>query len=143
MDTKIIAQAYAEFYEKLSPDMSREDYTVFFNSSSEFQDPFQKAKGLDAIHNIFVDMYKTLYKPRFVVEEVINSDDVAYLRWEFFYARSSKLAEESFTGVSRVTFDKSAKVKSHIDYWDAAQNVYEKIPVLGSLIRFVKRRIHA
>ena len=143
MDTQKIAEAYAKFYESLSADSPQEEYGVYFDSASEFTDPFQKVQGLSAIHNVFVAMYKNLRNPRFVVDEIVCSDEVAYLRWHFFYTLSSKAGEHSFMGVSRVTFTQSAKVKSHIDYWDAAENVYEKIPLLGALIRFVKRKVHA
>jgi len=143
MDTQSFAQSYARFYEKLTRESKKEEYAVFFDKDSEFQDPFQKVQGLDAIYHIFVDMYEKLHNPRFVVEEVVCSEDVAYLRWEFLYALSPTAKEDSFVGVSRVSFSKDAKVLSHVDYWDAAQNVYEKIPLLGSLMRLVKRKLHA
>jgi hypothetical protein len=31
-------------------------------------------------------------------------------------------------------------VAYHRDYWDAAEELYEKLPVLGGLMRFLKRR---
>jgi len=143
MDTQTLAKAYGTFYEKLTAQSTKEEYKLFFDENSEFEDPFQKVKGLSPIHNIFVSMYKKLYKPRFVVEEVVCCDKVAYLRWEFYYALSPSSKEESFTGISRVTFTSNAKVMSHIDYWDAAKNVYEKIPLLGSVLRLIKSKIHA
>jgi len=143
MSTQVYAEAYARFYEKLSPKSTKEEYGVFFDNSSKFEDPFQKVEGLNAIHKVFVNMYETLHNPHFVVDEIVCSEDVAYLKWHFFYAYSEGREEEHFVGVSRVTFSKSAKVLSHVDYWDAAQHVYEKIPLLGSLIRFIKRKIHA
>jgi len=143
MDTQTFAQAYAKFYENLSKDSTKEDYGVFFDKHSEFEDPFQKLKGLDAIHNIFVDMYKKLHNPHFIIDEVVSDGEVAYIRWDFKYALSSKAKEESFRGLTRVTFTASAKVKTHIDYWDAGKNVYEKIPVLGFFIRLIKRKLHA
>ncbi|WP_373031545.1 hypothetical protein [Sulfurovum sp.] len=30
------------------------------------------------------------------------------------------------------------KIISHTDYWDAAENMYEKMPIVGSLLRFIK-----
>lgn len=143
METKEIALAYAKFYEELSESTPRETYGVFFDKNSEFSDPFQRVKGLGAIHNIFVDMYKKLHKPRFVVDEVVCSKDVAYIKWHFYYSLSESAKANSFTGISRVTFSAGAKVKSHVDFWDAAEHVYEKIPLLGAILRFIKRRVHA
>jgi hypothetical protein len=31
-------------------------------------------------------------------------------------------------------------VAVHRDYWDAAEELYEKLPLLGSLMRFLKRQ---
>ena len=143
MNNEIITHAYSEFFESLSAGFTKEHYSEFFDVHSEFQDPFQKVQGLDSIYNIFADMYLKLYNPYFVVNEVVCSNEVSYLRWEFFYSLSQTAQKESFIGVSRVTFSTDGKVLSHIDYWDAAEHIYEKIPLLGSFIRFFKRKIHA
>jgi len=44
-------------------------------------------------------------------------------------------------GISHVRFGPDGKVIFHEDYFDAATFLYEKIPVLGSEIRFIKRRL--
>lgn len=141
--TGMFAEDYAAFYEDLSSELAQEAYARFFDDYSEFEDPFQKVKGLVAIHHVFVDMYEKLHAPRFVVDEVIADKEVAYLKWQFIYALSAKQEQQSFTGVSRVTFTSTGKVLSHTDYWDAGQHVYEKIPILGSIIRLIKRKLHA
>ncbi|MBN2816652.1 MAG: nuclear transport factor 2 family protein [Campylobacterales bacterium] len=143
MRTQLTAEAYARFYEKLTPDTPRAQYAIFFDTNSEFSDPFQSVKGIEAIENVFTNMYAKLYNPRFIIDEVLSNEDVAYIRWHFHYALTKGSKEESFTGISRVTFTASAKVSSHIDYWDAATHVYEKIPLLGTLLRFIKRKIES
>jgi hypothetical protein len=137
------AKRYAEFFEQLNAESKKEEYANFFDVDSSFEDPFQKVQGLDAIYKVFKHMYKTLHEPRFIVEEIVENEHVAYLRWYFFYKRSKNAAEESFEGVSRVLFRADSKVLSHTDYWDAAHNVYEKVPFLGAVLRFIKRRLHA
>jgi len=141
--TGMFAEDYAAFYEELSSELTQEAYARFFDEHSEFEDPFQKVKGLAAIHHVFVDMYEKLHVPHFVVDEVIADKEVAYLKWQFIYALSAKQEQQSFTGVSRITFSSAGKVLSHTDYWDAGQHVYEKIPILGTVIRLIKRKLHA
>lgn len=143
MKTADLAQEYALFYETLLAHTPKENYALFFDEDSHFEDPFQKVQGLEAIHAIFVDMYSKLHNPRFIIGEVVCSDEVAYIKWDFIYAMTPKNQEQSFTGVSRVTFSKNGKIATHTDYWDAGQHVYEKIPLLGSLIRLIKRKLHA
>lgn len=143
MNKQDFAKNYANFYKNLTVDSPKSEYEVYFDENSSFEDPFQTLQGFEAIHHIFVDMYEKLYQPYFIVDELISNDDVTYLRWTFEYARSSTHQRDSFVGVSRVTFSKNGKVDTHIDYWDAAQHVYEKVPLLGSILRFIKRKLHA
>ena len=37
----------------------------------------------------------------------------------------------------------TGRVVAHRDYWDAAEELYEKLPVLGALMRLLKRRLRA
>jgi len=134
---------YGDFFENLSKEDTEESYRIFFDENSSFEDPFQKVKGLDAIYKVFEHMYATLEDPKFRVDEIIENDSTAYLKWHFYFKLSKNEEEQSFVGVSRVEFDTLGKVISHVDYWDAASNVYEKIPLLGSLLRMIKRKLHA
>jgi hypothetical protein len=40
---------------------------------------------------------------------------------------------------SHIRFDASGKVNYHRDYWDTGEELYAKLPVLGWLIRRLKR----
>lgn len=137
------AKKYVEFFNNLNKENPRGDYLKFFDVDSYFEDPFQKVRGIDKIYTIFEDMYAKLYKPKFTILECISSDNVSYIKWNFTYKTDEKSDENSFVGLSRVEFNDEGKVLEHIDFWDAGANVYEKIPLLGSIIRFVKRKLHA
>ena len=134
---------YADFFENLTKEDTKELYKNFFDVNSSFEDPFQKVKGIDAIYKVFEHMYETLDEPKFIVDEIIQNDSVAYLKWHFYFKLSQSAEEQSFIGVSRVKFDSIGMVISHVDYWDAAYNIYEKIPLLGSILRMIKKRLHA
>ena len=43
-------------------------------------------------------------------------------------------------GSSHLRFDEAGLVDYHRDYWDAAQELYEKIPGLASLMRWLRRQ---
>jgi hypothetical protein len=40
-------------------------------------------------------------------------------------------------------FDAQGLVTLHRDYWDAAEELYEKLPVVGALMRWLKRRANS
>lgn len=143
MQTRSPLRAYADFFESLCEATPIEAYRERFDENIYFEDPFQKVTGLAKVYAIFQHMFKTLHKPRFIVDEIISDKGSAYLRWTFSYQRSHKHPIEKFTGVSRVQLLENGKVLSHVDYWDAGENVYEKVPLLGSLLRLIKKKIRA
>lgn len=144
MDIEKYAQAYAQFFQTLNSEMKQSHYEQFFTSESYFEDPFHKVQGIENIYPIFTKMYELLYQPSFHVLEVVCAQDaITYIQWEFVYQRDANAPKESFIGVSRVLFFENGTVLSHIDYWDAATHIYEKVPLLGSILRFIKKRINA
>ena len=43
-------------------------------------------------------------------------------------------------GVSHLVLAPDGRIAEHRDYWDAAEELYEKLPLLGGLMRWLKRR---
>ncbi|MCA0424309.1 MAG: nuclear transport factor 2 family protein, partial [Proteobacteria bacterium] len=35
------------------------------------------------------------------------------------------------------------RIAEHRDYWDAAEELYEKLPAIGALMRWLKRRANS
>jgi len=128
-------EQYAHFFETLTPTFAESEFKNLFTDDAVFADPFQHVQGVDKIISVFRHMYTTLNHPHFDVIETIGDNEKGYIRWRFYYN------ESSFEGISHVRFDSNGRVCSHIDYWDAASNVYEKIPLLGSLLRAIKKRL--
>jgi steroid delta-isomerase len=50
-------------------------------------------------------------------------------------------AVQLMRGVSHLKFDSVGKVIWHRDYWDTAEELYAKLPVLGCLMRGLKKRL--
>ena len=135
------AQTYASFFENINSATPIHEYEKVLDINAKFKDPFHEVIGLEKIYHIFQDMYLKLDKPKFKIKEVVSQNDIAYIKWDFqFYFKNNK-KEESFEGISRIEFNDKGKVISHIDYWDSAENVYEKIPILSFFIKLIKRKI--
>jgi len=43
-------------------------------------------------------------------------------------------------GGSHLKLNADGQIEYHRDYWDAAEELYEKLPAVGSLMRWLKRR---
>jgi hypothetical protein len=63
------------------------------------------------------------------------------LIWEFiFQLKQSPEINQVIRGCTWMTFNEELLVTEHRDYWDAAEELYEKIPGLGVLMRWLKKR---
>ena len=128
------------FFESISPDVLRRLDEVYA-ADAWFKDPFNEVRGIEAIRRIFSHMFEQVDSPRFVVREIVADDRQAFLTWDFlFRARRLGEGEQAIHGASHLRFDADGRVSYHRDYWDAAEELYEKIPLLGGLMRAVKRR---
>ena len=137
------SQNYALFFENITQETSIDEYEKIFDTKARFKDPFNDVVGIEKIYDIFQDMYIKLDKPSFKVTEIVEQNDLAYLKWDFHFSFKGSNKNESFEGVSRVDFNKENKVISHIDYWDSSSNLYEKIPILSFLMKFIKNKINS
>ena len=43
--------------------------------------------------------------------------------------------------MSELTLAPDGRVAEHVDYWDPAAQLYERVPVLGWLMRRIRRRL--
>ncbi len=131
----------SRFFETFHEGTALEAFRTIYHDKVTFKDPFNEVVGIEAVHEIFAHMYENLENPRFVINEYVEKENVAYVKWEFIFAFQGAKSEERFEGVSRLLMNAEDKVISHTDYWDAAEHIYEKMPLVGTLLRFIKRKI--
>ena len=130
-------------FEGLAPaDVAR--LGAFYHRDAHFKDPFNEVQGLAPIQRIFTHMFVALDEPRFVVRDIVQQGDQCLLTWDFKF-RFKRLRRELQTvrGASHLRLDATGLVTLHRDYWDAAEELYEKLPVLSVLMRWLKRRARA
>ncbi len=134
-------QKIVAFFEALSPaDLRR--LGDFYAVDARFKDPFNQVQGLAGIERIFSHMFITLESPRFIIITRIEEGRHCFLTWEFRFqfTRFHRGIEQVVLGGSHLVLDDAGRITLHRDYWDAAEEMYEKLPVLGSLMRWLKRR---
>lgn len=105
-----------------------------------FKDPFNEVRGIDEVSRIFAHMFTQVDGPRFVVTGSVMQGEQAFLTWDFlFRMKRFSRDEQCIRGASHLRFAADGRVDFHRDYWDAAEELYEKLPVLGALMRALKR----
>ena len=108
-----------------------------------FKDPFQEVRGRAAIGQVFEHMFDTLALARFEVRQALTEGDQACLTWVFHVARRPGDVPLAIRGASHLVYGPDGRVLVHRDYWDAAEELYAQVPVLGALMRALQRRLRA
>lgn len=124
--------------------LTREDVArlgELYAADARFKDPFNDVQGLAAVQAVFDHMFDALDEPRFVVREAIVEGDRCFLVWDFLFRfRRWSREPQTVRGGSHLRFAPDGRIALHRDYWDAAEELYEKLPGLGALMRWLRRR---
>jgi len=140
MNTAHALAAYAEFFTQLTP-QRLDGIERLFSPDARFKDPFNDVRGTAAIRQVFGHMYETLEQPRFIVLDQGCNGCIGYLHWQFQFADGANRSRRTIAGMSRVVFDNNGRVTEHVDFWDPAAQLYEALPVLGPVLRWLRRRL--
>ena len=129
-----------EYFESLTPE-SVARLGEHYAENAWFKDPFNEVEGLERIQRIFEHMFRRLEAPRFRVTDRIGDAGGAMLAWEFRFRMRGRAM--LIRGATHLRFDGRGKVAYHRDYWDAAEELYARLPLLGGLMRLLQRRLRA
>jgi steroid delta-isomerase len=137
-------QALIDWFEHLSPE-TLDRIPQFYAADAEFKDPFNEVRGTDAVAHIFRHMFAQVDAPRFVVGSRFAGDDGVMLLWDFHFRTRGPLAAKAMTarGATHLRFDAEGKIVLHRDYWDAAEELYAKLPLIGCVMRGLQRMARA
>jgi steroid delta-isomerase len=134
-------ERYLATFTGLTPDgLGR--LAVIFAADARFKDPFNDVRGVAAITRVFEHMYATTRESRFVVVEHAVQGETLFIRWDYTFQTLKGEAWE-IPGTSVVRFNATGLAVEHVDYWDPAEHVYSKLPVLGALMRWLRRKLSA
>lgn len=128
------------FYETIDAATLHERLAAVYATDARFKDPFNEVQGRAAIERIFAHMFSQVIAPRFTVVTGVQQERQAFVTWEFhFTMKRFRTQVQCIRGASHLVFDSGGAVQMHRDYWDAAEELYEKLPLLGALMKTLKR----
>ena len=137
-------QGLVQFFEQLQPqDLPK--LPSLYAPDARFKDPFNEVQGLPVIERIFAHMFEALDSPHFIVTERIVQGQQCFLVWDFRFRfrRFDTQSWQTVRGGTHLVFNGEGLVTLHRDYWDAAEELYEKLPLVGGLMRWLKRRANS
>ena len=140
LELELELERLVRFFETISLDDLHAQLALVYAADARFKDPFNEVSGVVQIGRIFEHMFVQVNEPHFVVTTKLLQGRQAFLTWEFLF-RMKRFSNDTqcIRGATHILFDADGKVALHRDYWDAAEELYEKLPVVGSLMRWLKR----
>lgn len=113
----------------------------FYHTEIAFYDPVGELKGLDDMKAYYAGMYENVKDIRFDFSDHLVQGDVFSSFWDMTFKAEGLNGGDPITiqGISRIEFDPETNlVIYHRDYFDMGSMVYEHIPVVGAMIRYIK-----
>ncbi len=113
---------------------------AIYDEDARFSDPIHEIQGIESIERYFSSVMAGVTTCRFDFDRVTEMEGQAFLQWRmrFLHPRLAK-HEICVKGISVIEFKE--KVIAHVDYYDVGEMLYEHIPLVGRVIRRLKRRL--
>jgi hypothetical protein len=122
--------------EKLLPETYAEDVV--------FDDTLKTVRGRDALAHYLTESASAVDSCAVqILDHAANDGGDYFLRWRMMIRfRRFRRGQDTWSiGMSHLRFDAEGRVVYHQDYWNAADGLFQHIPLVGHLIRAIKRRL--
>lgn len=138
-----LQQRFNDFYTELSE--SRLDALAgIYHPKVIFEDPVGTHEGLPALASYFRKLLKSCVQCEFVIRHQQFSGADAWLNWTMIFSHKRLNGGDPIhVDGGSVLRIREGRVVFQRDYYDMGSMVYEQIPVLGRLIRWLRRRMAA
>ncbi len=137
-----VLQRFQAFYQALES-LDSHQLAELYDDAVFFQDPAHRLQGLDALKRYFEQLLGGVEQLSFTIHRCDEDEGHAWLQWtmRMVHPRLARGSAVVVDGASYLEF--GDKITSHRDYFDLGAMLYEQLPVMGRIIRAIKRRLGA
>lgn len=116
----------------------------FYDPDVVFLDPVVEIRGRDRLKAYYAGLYEGVTSIHFDFSGGIENDKEIVVFWTMEFSTEGLRGGKpvSLEGASHIRFGgPEGKAVYHRDYFDMGALVYENVPVLGSIVRYTKKRL--
>lgn len=135
---------FAAFFSSFASDRIERLLKLTYAPDLYFNDTIKSFTDLDTLGHYLRESAEAVEDCRVTILERTRTEHGEYLvRWKMMirFKKMKKGVDTWTVGMSHLRFDAEGRVAYHQDYWNAADGIYEHIPLLGAFIRLIKRRL--
>ena len=134
---------FENFLSHLDEKTARDQTEKVYASDAFLNDTLKTLHGAPSIRDYFIKTAQGLVSMTVSFDDAALSGRNYYFRWTMD-TRMKHLARGKTIrtiGVTMVRFDPAGRVLIHQDFWDSAQGVWDHVPIMGSVIRWIQSKI--
>jgi hypothetical protein len=136
-------ERFRRFFSDMTPARVEAEAPTVYAEDAILHDTLVTHRGLGAIMPYLRKTAERASGVRVTVDQVLREGPDFYLRWtmDITWSAFQKGRTTRSVGMSQLRFDPRGRVVLHHDFWDAGSAFFAHLPVVGPLIRWIKRRV--
>jgi hypothetical protein len=136
-------ERFARFFSDMTPERVRNEIDAVYAADAILHDTLATHLGLAAIKPYFLKTAERAGGVRVTIDQTIREDYDYYIRWtmDITWSAFRKGETTRSVGMSQLRFDAEGRVVLHHDFWDSTSGFFQYLPLLGPLIRWIKRKV--
>lgn len=137
-------ERFLRTYQQLNRD-NLELLNQIYCENVRFCDPAHSINGLTNLRGYFAQLYAHVTSITFAFDPPHACGAQVFVQWRMrlCHPRLQGGKEIEVPGISCLHFADDGRVDEHRDYFDLGILLYEQLPLVGSLVRAIKRRFAA
>lgn len=137
---QLLLNSFKAFYQN-SGELHLEQIDALYTQDIEFRDPLHTILGILALKSYMKNLYANSRDIRFEYTDEFSGENWATISWLMHFRHPSLAGGKliSVRGITQIRF--TDRIFYHEDFYDLGAMIYQHVPVLGRIIRFINQRI--
>ena len=138
----MIIEKFKATYLSLNKD-NLECLSELYCDNAVFIDPFNQIDNLSNLKKYFSELYENVKTIDFDFIDFSSDNDNHYITWDMklVHPKLNSGKEFSVYGATHLKSNESNKIIYHRDYFDAGSMIYERIPIFGRIVLWIKNML--
>lgn len=135
-----LIQEFKAFYQKAN-NSSLERMDRIYTQDVEFRDPLHTILGILALKSYVKDLYANSNHIEFEYTDEQRGENSATITWYMKFSHSALASGKivKLRGITQIRF--TDRIYYQEDFYDLGAMLYQHIPVVGAIIRFVNSKV--
>ena len=145
-EERVAIERFKAFFSDMTPERVRRECALVYANEAILHDTLVTHLGLEEIVPYFIKTAERSDGVNVVVDQVIREGVDFYIRWTMDIRWSAFRYKGQTTrsvGMSHLRFGGDGRVILHHDFWDSAGGFFVYLPIVGPLIRWIKKKVAA